>query len=152
MLPANMFGRITLNTLGCQVCSPCRRTSGIAVCQAVSPCFLYDTSTFALRLASPSMCHSKPRFWSVGCSITNSPGVTGASPGAAASGRPRLAIAASSRNISEMYRRMMKEDVRMLGGLYGGTPHRRPHVDHLGAIRTRGYGMRDGVKAVPCGS
>ena len=86
MLPANMFGVTRLNTFRWNTCSPWSRASGMALCQAVSPCFLNETSTLAFRLASPSMCHSKPRLMSVGCSITNSPGVTFTSSGAAVSG------------------------------------------------------------------
>src|SRR5262245_19309144 len=52
----------------------------------VSPAFRYDTRTSALRLASPSIAHSKPRLIRVGWSTTNSPGLTRIS-GVAALGR-----------------------------------------------------------------
>src|SRR5687767_13537992 len=50
------------------------------VFHAVSPGFRYDTSTLALRFASPSICHSNPRLISVGGSTMNSPGVTALLP------------------------------------------------------------------------
>ena len=76
MLPANMFGSTRLNTFGWVTRSFCRRTSGMPFFQAVSPALRYDTATDALRLASPSITHSKPRLISVGGSTTRSPGVT----------------------------------------------------------------------------
>ena len=66
MLPANMFGETSSNTFGCVTRSPCSRSSGMPVFHALSPALRYETSTFALRLASPSISHSKPRLISVG--------------------------------------------------------------------------------------
>ena len=117
MLPANMFGTTRLKTFRWKTCSPWSRTSGIPLRQAVSPCFLNETSTLALRLASPSMCHSKPRLMSVGCSTTNSPGVTCASPGAALSGWLGLTRPASKVIAIEADARSRKRDAHMVCGL-----------------------------------
>ena len=72
------------------------RASGRPLRQAVSPTFRNDTSTDALRLASPSICHSNPRLIRVGCSTTNSPGVTEVSEGAAATRSNRTPAEATS--------------------------------------------------------
>src|SRR5215813_10144743 len=47
------------------------RRSGSAGRQAAVPALRKRTSTLALRLASPSIAHSNPRFSSVGCSTWN---------------------------------------------------------------------------------
>src|SRR5436190_20741510 len=50
---------------------PMRRSCGPSF-QACSPLLRYATATVALRLSSPSMCHSKPREISVGGSVKKS--------------------------------------------------------------------------------
>src|SRR6187551_752588 len=56
--------------------SPCKRSSGNASRQSDAPRSRNDTATFASRLSSPSIHHSKPRLISVAGSTTSSPGVT----------------------------------------------------------------------------
>src|SRR5215831_11606473 len=85
MLPENMLGTTQSNgnrgskglSLACGgppiTHSRCRRSSGRAFFHCVSPFFLYETSTAALRLSSPVIFQSKPSDNSVGGSTENSP-------------------------------------------------------------------------------
>src|SRR5687768_1901425 len=74
MLPANPFG-VTYRRAFSLIRSLPIRSSGRPSFHCRSPCLRYDTVTEALRLSSPSMCHSKPSERSVGGSVTNSPAV-----------------------------------------------------------------------------
>jgi hypothetical protein len=66
------------------------------VFQIVVPFSRYCTATLALRLASPSMRHSKPRFCSVGRSTRKAPALTLSVLEAAQTGASELAISSAS--------------------------------------------------------
>jgi len=101
MLPANMLGTVTSSCVPCLMRSPFRRSSGSAGRHPVVPVFRYDTSTDAVRLASPSMNHSKPRLMSVAGSTRNSPAVTAFALGACARAiTPAVALAATRTAVS----------------------------------------------------
>src|SRR5262249_24575573 len=87
MLPENMLGTTKSNgvrgrsglSLACRgppfTHSFCRRSSVRPFLHMLSPFFLYETSTLALRLSSPAIFQSNPSERSVGGSTLNSPAV-----------------------------------------------------------------------------
>ena len=90
--------------------SPCRRSSGRPVFHGLVPFSRYATWTEALRLASPEMRHSNPRFSRVGRSTKKSPATTGSTAAAIAmENGPALNSRAAPMNAN--VRRIMKSPV-----------------------------------------
>src|SRR5215216_3275428 len=94
MLPANPFGVMYCSAFSLIRSLP-MRSSGNPSFHCGSPCLRYDTATDALRLSSPSICHSNPSDSTVGGSVTNSPTVVRS---AAASGVVQSSDSRSSAN------------------------------------------------------